>query len=73
LPEIVIDGETGFLFAPRSIPAIVTVLRRVHLEQNRLPTMGEAGYHRLLKYFSKTRMIEATLNFYERLFSQSNS
>lgn len=67
LPEIVIDGETGFLFAPRSTAAITEVLSRVDSEQNRLPIMGEAGYHRLLKYFSQGRMIEATLEFYGKL------
>lgn len=73
LPEIVIDGETGFLFAPRSVPAIVAVLCRAHSERNRLPEIGEAGYRRLLENFSKRRMIEATLNFYERLFLQLHS
>jgi glycosyltransferase involved in cell wall biosynthesis len=67
IPEVVVDGETGFLVAPRDdegmARAIVTLLKDEGLRQR----MGEAGRTRARVHFSAERMVQDTLRVYRRV------
>jgi glycosyltransferase involved in cell wall biosynthesis len=43
IPEIVTDGETGFLAAPRSVSALASAMRRAVDARGALPAMGAGG------------------------------
>jgi starch synthase len=67
IPEVVVDGVTGFLVAPRDdaamAAAIVTLLKDPDLRQR----MGQAGLARARELFSADRMLKETLKVYRRV------
>ena len=67
IPEVVVDGETGFLVPARSPRAlaqgIVTLLRNETLRR----ACGQAGRTRVLARFTVERMVRETLEVYGRL------
>jgi glycosyltransferase involved in cell wall biosynthesis len=67
IPEVVVDGETGFLVAPRDhegmARAIVALLKDEDLRRH----MGEAGRTRARVHFSAERMVQDTLRVYQRV------
>jgi L-malate glycosyltransferase len=67
IPEVVVDGETGILVAPRDdrglASAIVTLLKDESLRRR----MGEAGLARVRAHFSAERMVQDTLRVYRRV------
>jgi glycosyltransferase involved in cell wall biosynthesis len=51
VPELVTDGETGFLFEPNDVDALVGALHRVlALEPSELARVGEAGQRHVLEH-----------------------
>jgi glycosyltransferase involved in cell wall biosynthesis len=51
VPELVRDGETGFLFEPNDVDALVGALHRVlALEPSELARVGEAGQRHVLEH-----------------------
>jgi glycosyltransferase involved in cell wall biosynthesis len=63
LPELVIDGETGFLVPPDDPAALAEAIGRA-LQQ---PTLGAAGRARARARFSVARMADRTVALYEGL------
>jgi glycosyltransferase involved in cell wall biosynthesis len=67
IPEVVVDGETGILVAPRDhegmARAIATLLENEPLRRR----MGEAGLARARARFSSERMVLDTLRVYQRV------
>jgi glycosyltransferase involved in cell wall biosynthesis len=63
LPELVVDGTTGFLVGPDDPSALALGVARA-LEQ---PQLGEAGRQRALSEFSVARMADRTVALYESL------
>lgn len=52
LPELITDGETGFLFEPRDIDALIEAMRRVlELDASRLRQVGAAGRQHVLAHY----------------------
>jgi glycosyltransferase involved in cell wall biosynthesis len=65
LPELVVDGETGFLVAPDDPDTLAAAVVRA-LEQ---PELGEAGRARARSEFSVARMADRTAALYESILS----
>jgi glycosyltransferase involved in cell wall biosynthesis len=63
LPELVVDGETGFLVRPDEPAALAEAIARA-LQQS---TLGEAGCARARARFSVARMADRTVELYDRL------
>jgi glycosyltransferase involved in cell wall biosynthesis len=68
LPELVRDGETGFLVAPGDERALLAAIVRA-LEQ---PRLGAAGEERARREFSVARMADRTAALYAALASASS-
>jgi colanic acid/amylovoran biosynthesis glycosyltransferase len=51
LPEMVVEGVTGFLFTPREEADLAHQLTRFLTHPDLIPRMGQAGRHRALKLF----------------------
>jgi glycosyltransferase involved in cell wall biosynthesis len=67
LPELVVDGTTGFLVSPDDPSALALGVVRA-FEQ---PELGEAGRQRALREFSVARMADRTAALYESLARSS--
>ncbi len=67
IPELVIEGKTGFLVPPNDSDNLAEALKRV-LESPKLRSqLGEAGRLRVEKYFTIRRKIERTASLYQIL------
>ena len=67
IPEVVADGETGWLVPPRNPAAIAEALRAALSAPAERRARGQAGRHRLEARFTVRRMVERTLTLYRNL------
>jgi glycosyltransferase involved in cell wall biosynthesis len=65
-PEIVVDGETGVLVPPDDASALATAVNGLLADPTRAASYGAAGLERARAEFSVARMVERTLEVYER-------
>jgi glycosyltransferase involved in cell wall biosynthesis len=64
-PEIVQDGETGFVVNPYNIDALADRLTRLLTDEPLRRQMGEAGRRHVLQNFTLKQQVEAMLGIYE--------
>jgi glycogen synthase len=64
IPEVVVDGETGWLVEPGDPAALGQALRRALGDPARATRMGEAGRRRVEAHFSWDRIAERTVDVY---------
>jgi glycogen synthase len=64
IPEVVVDGETGWLVPPGDPTALAEALRVARADPARARRMGEAGRRRVEAHFSWDRIAERTLAVY---------
>jgi glycosyltransferase involved in cell wall biosynthesis len=67
IPEVVVDGETGFLVPPRDHAAMAAAIARLLGDRALRERMGAAGLARVRERFSVDRMVKDTLRVYERI------
>jgi glycosyltransferase involved in cell wall biosynthesis len=67
IPEVVVDGETGFLVPPRDHAAMAEAIVRLLKDEGLRRRMGEAGFSRARRRFSAERMVQDTLRVYQRV------
>lgn len=64
LPELVKDGETGYLVNPYDTPALVDRLTRLLTDPVLAERMGAAGRRRLIEHFTLERQVHAMETIY---------
>ena len=69
LPELVRDGETGRLVPPASPAELAVRLKELIAGPERRQAMGAAGRMRAKQEFPLSRMVERTIDVYDRLFA----
>ena len=69
IPEVVRDGETGFLHGFGDIQAMAASLDRLAVEPKLAQTMGEEGRRQALGMFSAGRIVPLYQALYERLLT----
>jgi glycosyltransferase involved in cell wall biosynthesis len=67
MPEVVEEGRTGFLVAPRDHHAMARSIIRLLSEEPLRRQMGEAGFARVRERFTVERMVVETAAVYERV------
>ncbi|MCW5612215.1 MAG: glycosyltransferase family 4 protein [Rubrivivax sp.] len=68
IPELLIEGETGFAFEAGNVQALAEVLRHVHgLPRARLHDMGVAARRHVETTFTRERYRDAMLSLYASL------
>ncbi|MDQ3346512.1 MAG: glycosyltransferase [Acidobacteriota bacterium] len=67
IPELVVEGETGFLVAPRDHQAMARAITILLKDEALRRRMGEAGRTRARLRFSAERMVQETLRVYHRV------
>jgi len=66
-PEVIAEGECGYLFAPQDVPGLVSQLRTL-LRDSRLRTdFGRAARDRAVRHFSLDRMLRHYRDLYTGL------
>jgi glycosyltransferase involved in cell wall biosynthesis len=67
IPEVVVDGKTGFLVPPRDHEAMAAAMIRLLKDGNLRTRMGAAGRARAESRFSAERMVQHTVRVYQRV------
>src|SRR3954471_11744622 len=67
IPEVVADGQTGVLVDPRDHDAMAEAIVRLLKDETLRRQMGDAGRARARALFSAERMVQNTLNVYQRV------
>jgi glycosyltransferase involved in cell wall biosynthesis len=70
IPEVVVEGETGFIVPPRDHDAMADALVRLLKDEKLRQRMGHAGLLRARRRFSADRMVQETLRVYQRVARQ---
>jgi glycosyltransferase involved in cell wall biosynthesis len=73
VPEIVVDGVTGYTFTPGDPDALADRVLDVLLDPARARAFGDAGYRRLLDEFHIDRNVERTAAIYDRILVRPSS
>jgi glycosyltransferase involved in cell wall biosynthesis len=69
VPDIVVDGETGFLVPPRDPGAIAAAVTRLFAEPDLAKRMGEAGQRRRRAEFDLSATVRRVEQLYEELYA----
>jgi len=69
-PEVVRDGETGFVLNPYNIDALADRLTRLLTDEPLRRQMGEAGRQHVLNHFTLKQQVDATFEIYERAMAK---
>ena len=73
IPEMVVDGETGFLVPPHDHAAMAERLVVLLKDPQLRARMGEAALQRARERFTVERMVEETATVYERLTARGSA
>jgi glycosyltransferase involved in cell wall biosynthesis len=65
MPEVVVDGETGFVVPPNRPEALRSRLERLRDHPEEVATMGAAGRRRVLERFTWPKVVEQCLAAYD--------
>ena len=69
VPEIVADGQTGWLFEADQVEAAAQILNRLMASPELLQSAGQAARRRVLREFSATKMVAETRLLYSNLLT----
>jgi colanic acid/amylovoran biosynthesis glycosyltransferase len=70
IPELVIPGKTGFLYAPDSLEDFVAKVKTVSLARNALAPMRRAARRHVVQYFNRATNLSAFAElFLSRIYS----
>jgi len=67
IPDLVVDGETGYLVSSGDVPALAERMEVLIRNVNRIGVMGRCGRKRLEGLFSLERTVRQHMELYEKL------
>ncbi|HXH26126.1 MAG TPA: glycosyltransferase family 4 protein [Vicinamibacterales bacterium] len=70
IPEVLVDGETGYLVPPRDHRTMAERVVRLLKDPALRARMGDAAFRRARERFTVERMVEGTAAVYERLLAR---
>jgi N-acetyl-alpha-D-glucosaminyl L-malate synthase BshA len=70
IPEVVADGESGFLLPPGDIGAFVNRLDAIVDDPERFRGMGERGHERARSLFSSEKIVGQYVDYYHEVLSR---
>jgi glycosyltransferase involved in cell wall biosynthesis len=70
IPEAVVPGETGLLVPPAHARELAADIVRLLKDPNRRAAMGAAGFARVTEQFGVGRMLQGTIDAYQRALRQ---
>ncbi len=73
IPEVVIQGDTGFLTTVDDHPALAAALKTLLDNPPLRRQMGSAARQRAIDYFSEREMVARTIELYRRLLASPHA
>lgn len=73
LPELVVDGHTGFVVPFRDVDAVVDRLKLLYEDRDGLRAMGEAARQRALDLYGKNHYAERIGKAYQGIFESATA
>jgi glycosyltransferase involved in cell wall biosynthesis len=73
IPELVMDGETGWLVPPADVETLVSRLRLLLRNPEQRRSMGAAAQARVRDHFSAAQMMENFAQLYEELLGETRT
>jgi N-acetyl-alpha-D-glucosaminyl L-malate synthase BshA len=70
LPEVIVDGETGFLCGPHDIGCMREVVLGLLRDEERRLKIGASARERALREFSRDKIVDQYLKAYLRLVGE---
>ena len=70
IPEMIIDGETGFLVSPYNVSDISKKVISLISDQNLSDRFGNAFYNRAKENFSDMKMARTHKNIYDKIVKE---
>src|SRR5262249_37581993 len=71
IPELVIDGKTGFLYAPGSIEDFVSQAEMIQREQHALAGVRRRARRHVLENFNRTNNLAAFADLFPNLIGET--
>jgi sugar transferase (PEP-CTERM/EpsH1 system associated) len=69
-PEIILDGECGYLFPPKAVTVLADLLRSLSQDMRLRKQIGQAARERVACHFSLEAMVERYRNLYLELLER---
>ncbi len=73
IPDLITDGENGFLFQPGDYERLSELILRLGSDPGKLVEMGEKIYEKALREFSIEKMCSTQMDIYQRILDKSNA
>ena len=73
IPDMVVEGKTGWLFDPYSGDDLITVLNHIYQERDQLPQMGQQCLTWVQKNYSIEQQVEAYLQLFQTIITTPES
>jgi glycosyltransferase involved in cell wall biosynthesis len=73
IPELVVDGETGWLVPPADVETLVSRLRSLLLNPEQRLSMGAAAQARVRNHFNLATMTENFSRLYDELLGETGT
>jgi len=67
IPDIVANGETGFVVEPRDVAGLADAIERLVTSPELARRMGQNGFHRAMKLFTADAVADA----YDRIYDDA--
>ena len=67
IPEVIVEGETGFLTPPRDATALAAALRSLIESQDLRLRLGRAGRERVSRHFTEADCVQKTIDVYRQM------
>lgn len=72
LPEVIVDGETGFLCDPDDVACMRQLVRDLLTDEIRRRDMGRRARERAQRHFERDRIVERYIDAYRRLIAEES-
>jgi glycosyltransferase involved in cell wall biosynthesis len=73
LAELVVDGVTGFLVAPRDVEGLASAIAKLASDRSMMREMGQKGRDRVIANFTMQQMARKNEDYYYRLLENSGN
>jgi glycogen synthase len=71
MKEVIVDGVTGLLAEPGDTESLRVALDSLLADPAKRVALGKAGRERYLAHYTREKMVEGTLNFYQQVLESS--